>query len=64
MTTNRLAKSEAKPAFEMTAAKAREWSARARENGDHEKARLWSAEADRLAAQDAQSSWGKRADLA
>jgi hypothetical protein len=48
----------------MTSTKARQWADRARENGDLQKAAAWSRHADELAAQEAQSSWGKRADLA
>ena len=54
----------AKPVFEMNSAKAREWAGFAASRGDHDKAKLWAAEADRLAAAEAQASWGKRADLA
>jgi len=63
MASNPLLKN-AKPAFEMNSAKAREWAGRAAANGDHEKAKLWSDEAVRLAVEEGQASWGKRADLA
>lgn len=63
MTTNRLSKPAA-PAFEMNAAKAREWARRAAEHGNHDKAAAWSKYADELAAKEAEASWGKRADLA